>query len=118
MLPQPNRLPSYTIRDVMRRGRRIIGNGLTLILVSRLDDGTHFSRFACIVSTKVDKRSVVRNRMKRVLSESIYHLLPSIISSVDCVIVGSKELVGLTQVEVQLRTSDVFRNAHVLNNES
>lgn len=125
MLPHTNRLPSFSIREVMRRGRRIVGNGFTIILDYRLPssqlDGSGNDtncRFAFVVSTKVHKRAVVRNHIRRVLSESVRHLLCTLPSSIDCVILGSKGLVGLSQVEVQTRIFDVLRNANLLNTES
>ncbi len=125
MLPQSNRLPSYTIRDVMCRGRRIVGNGFTLIIDVRIPSSQlercgkdKSCRFAFVVSTKVDKRAIVRNRMRRVMSESIRHIIFTLPTSFDCVILGSKGLVGLPQVEVQMRISEALRKAQLLNTES
>lgn len=56
-------------------------------------------RFAFIVSTKVDKRATVRNRIRRLMSESV-RLHVSEALGIDGIFIGSKQLVGKTQQEV------------------
>lgn len=77
----------------------------------------HAPRFSFVVSVKVSKSAVVRNRVRRILRESIHHMVPTIADTVDMVIIGTKELVGLTQVEVQKRMSALLHKAHILNHE-
>lgn len=93
MLPKSLRLPALEIPRVMKTGKRVVKNGVTLVYRT-----SSMSRFAYIVSTKVDKRAVVRNRLKRLLSESIQHAAPQ---GIDCVMLGSKQLVGKTQEEIE-----------------
>ena len=90
----------------MRSGKPVVGNGITIILDSSrtVRDGNYKnSRFAFVVSTKVDKRAVVRNRMRRVMSESVRHLLLQLKTSVDAVCIGSRNLIGLPQSEIENR---------------
>lgn len=106
MLPLQHRLPSYDISRVMRSGKRVVGNGITIFIDSSRtvrDGNDKNSRFAFVVSTKVDKRAVVRNRMRRVLSESVGHLLPELRVPIDVVCIGSRNLIGLPQSEVENR---------------
>ncbi len=115
MLPHKYRLPPYSIRDVMRRGRRIVRNGITMLFLHRT---THLPqeqilqfRVAVITSANIDTRAVIRNRMRRVMHESIAHILPNISNTTDCVVIGSKSLIGLSQSEVEIRLDDIFRYA-------
>ena len=104
MIPQVNRLPSLEIPRVMKYGKRLKGDGITIIFRDmRHDRRDTNSRFAFIVAKAVDKRSTVRNRVKRMLSESVRHRLPTLHTIVDGVVIGRKELVGLTQEDVEKR---------------
>ncbi len=67
MLPRANRLPKQDIARVTRYGFRIVGKDMAFLYKKT----TMRPRFAFVVSTKVDKRASARNRMRRVLSESI-----------------------------------------------
>lgn len=121
MLPRSHRLPSPEISLLMRSGKRISRNGITLLY--RIDSrnlGLHTAedsgnrkgpRFAFIVSTKVDKRAVVRNRIRRLMSESVRHQLDNIASDTDGVFIGSKSLIGLTQEQVNIRIQDLLYQA-------
>lgn len=75
MLPKENRLPSPLIKTVMRRGKRIATDGLQFIFIQNT---IPISRFAFIVPLGVDKRAVTRNRVRRILRESVRLLLPTI----------------------------------------
>jgi ribonuclease P protein component len=53
-----------------------------------------FSRFGFVVSKKVDKRSVVRNRTKRVLRSCIEEMREKIIEGYDMLFILQKNAVG------------------------
>lgn len=76
MLPKPNRLPSPEIKSLMRTGKRINGDGISLIYRKR-DGSADTSRFAFVVPVSVDKRAVGRNRLKRLVRESVRLALPT-----------------------------------------
>ncbi len=65
-------------------------------------------RFAFIVSTKIDKRATVRNRMRRVLSESVRHLLPTI-APIDGIFIAKKNFADLPQTDVEKIVSALLR---------
>jgi len=48
-------------------------------------------RFAVIVSVKIDKRAVIRNRMKRLVREAIQKEIPSLTLTVDGVFLIKKK---------------------------
>lgn len=68
MLPTPNRLPSPQIKSVMRRGRRVSVGSVQLIVAH---NALGLSRFAFVVPISMDKRAVVRNRVRRLMRESV-----------------------------------------------
>lgn len=126
MLPFSYRLPAQEITPVMKAGRRIQGNGISMIY-KKLNSGspqlgaeqasagmTGSARFAFIVGVKVDKRAVGRNRVKRLLRESVHHLLPLIKPGWDVVIVAKKELVGKSQAEVEAVVQEVLQKAQLI----
>lgn len=84
MLPKLNRLPAPEIRLVMRNGKKIHNPNLQLIY---RPNALPVSRFAVIISTKVDKRATMRNRIKRLIHEALRSIFPTLTPSVDGVII-------------------------------
>mgnify|MGYP001562365196 CR=1 FL=1 len=118
MLPRTNRLPAPHISRVMKYGKRVVGNGVTLIYRIKNKElrikEREEKRFVFIVSTKVDKRATVRNRMRRLMSESVRHVLPGMTINVDGVMIGSRGLIDCTQAEVEIIVQDLFQRAKLL----
>jgi len=125
MLSQRYRLPSFDIPRILKHGTRVAGNGIICIYDSRnlgkytVDDSGNLpvnnekdvSRFTFIVSTKIDKRATVRNRVRRLMSESIRLLLPVMTKHIDCIMIARRELVGLSQKEVGKKVTEVLKGA-------
>jgi len=108
MLSQRYRLPSFDIPRILKHGVRVAGNGIVLITQNNEKD---VSRFTFIVSTKIDKRATVRNRVRRLMSESIRLLLPVMTKHIDCIMIARRELVGLSQKEVGKIVTEVLKRA-------
>lgn len=112
MLPKPNRLPSPDIKSVMRAGRRINGEGVSLIYRKR-DGANDTSRFAFVVPTSVDKRATARNRLKRLTRESVRLALPHLAPGWDGVFMIRKGL-GDEFAVVDKKVRDVLQRAGLL----
>lgn len=114
MLPKAYRLPAPDIRRVMRSGIRIQNDQVQFIYLpgTPIKSGQANSRFAFIVSTKIDKRATRRNRMRRLLSESVRLLLPALRRPVDGVFIVKKPLSD-TQKEVSTLVSQLFLRAGI-----
>lgn len=84
MLSKPNRLPGYQVPILFKTGRRISVAGLQLIF--QIIDDTSPTQFALIASTRVSKKAVIRNRLKRVGRAALRELLPSLPSGIIAVI--------------------------------
>jgi len=72
MLPKSKRLSAKEVREVLRYGRSVSGE--TLALKYKMGENT---KAAVVVSIKVAKRAVVRNRLRRTLYREITSLLPA-----------------------------------------
>jgi ribonuclease P protein component len=98
MLDKSHRLPAQQIPLVLRNGKRV-HHELFQIVYAKGEE--NISRFAFIVSTKIDKRATRRNRMRRVLSECVRHLLPEIPKTFDYVFVVKKNFSDMEQKSVE-----------------
>ena len=100
MLPIPYRLPTPDVKQVMRSGRRLASPELVLIYQKNTTDTP---RFAVIVPKSVDKRAVGRNRIKRLVRESLHKLLREISTGVDGVFIVRKKFNSLEEAENGVR---------------
>lgn len=86
MLSAANRLRSdKEIETVFKKGRSIRGQLLGLKFTVRKEQP---SRFAFIVSTKVSKKAVVRNKIKRRMREIVRPLLPQLLEPADVTVMA------------------------------
>jgi ribonuclease P protein component len=73
------------------------------------------SRFGFIVSSKVDKRAVVRNRLRRQMSEIIKNNFKNIASGFDIVLVAKKEIIGKPFFEIEESLKNILKKAGPLS---
>ena len=78
-------------------------------------DEKDLTRFGLIVSRKIDKRAVVRNRIRRVVLECIRPSLDEIKNGYLVVFLAKKKLVGLGVEEVKKEVCSGLRKAGLLN---
>lgn len=120
MLPQQNRLKRLNTRLLPpNHKRRMSTSALSLIIYPNLDkipQSSPHPQFAIAVPKRLDKRSTRRNRTKRLLSEAIYSLLPTINSQTRVVVMANKifwhEKLELVVPEVK----NAFKKAGLLKN--
>lgn len=111
MFPKPHRLPAPEIKNVLRSKNRVSSKELQLIYQK---NNVQVSRFAVIVSNKIDKRATARNRAKRLLRESIWHLLPTIIFGWDVIILVRSNTGVDKQKDVEGRLASLLTQARLL----
>ncbi len=111
MLPSRYRLPSPLVRRVLAKGKRTPFDELSLTSVSTNEV---VSRVAFVVSTKVDKRATARNRIKRILSESVWQLLPSIRVGNDIVFVVRRSPGPISQKQAEEKVRSLLQKASLL----
>lgn len=85
MLPKENRLPGHAFALVKKEGSTLRSKNLTLKVLGERGEGP--SRIGIIVSTKVSKKAVVRNKIKRRIRESVLKMLPKIKNGFDIVLI-------------------------------
>ncbi|MBU1326550.1 ribonuclease P protein component [Patescibacteria group bacterium] len=93
-------------------GRRSVSIS-TMRLVFRKND-LPLSRFAVVVSTKIDKRATVRNRIKRLIRESVRLLMPEITRGVDCVLCAQGRWGQVSQRTVEGNVRELLVKAGAL----
>ena len=77
MLPKKHRLTKYAdVNLTAAKGRGFFSQSFVIKFLS--NSTTIGSRFAIIVSNKVSKSAVVRNRLKRIIRDELYNLVDRI----------------------------------------
>lgn len=84
MLPRVNRLPSSKISHLKSHGNLLQSPffGLLVCRTPRSFSGVG-PRFGFIVSLKVSSKATQRNRLRRLLSEAVYQILPRVLPDHD-----------------------------------
>ena len=93
----------------MRGGLQVTSDAVAL----RYQKTSEVPRFAFVVPTKVDKRATQRNRMRRILSESVRLLLPDI-AGTDGVFIIRKNIAKLSQQDIKNIATDLLHSAKLL----
>jgi ribonuclease P protein component len=101
MLKRENRL-SKIVRGV---GEKKYFSPLFHVRVS--ENNTDKARFGFVVSKKIDKRAVVRNKTKRVLREAAKALIDRVLGK-DIIIIAKKELSPKEKEEVKKELGNIF----------
>lgn len=99
MLPFKNRLLSkQDFEKIKRKGQKFQGRFFGFLVFQ-----THlgFSRFGFIISKKISKKAIQRNRTKRLLRETVRTLLPVLRPGFDILILGKKDLMEKSLAEIQ-----------------
>lgn len=115
MLPEDNRLRLKKDHDkVFKKGLRYKSPLFLLVYLSRHDQLP--SRFSFIISKKVAKSAVLRNRVRRQLREAIRLNLGRIDRGYDCVFIINTNILGIKTKEISLIVEEVLRNINILSN--
>ncbi|MFH1308467.1 MAG: ribonuclease P protein component [Patescibacteria group bacterium] len=105
MLRKQNRLKKKTDFDsVYKKGYTIAGK---LVFLKVLKNKTQNSRFGFIVSKKVSKKAVIRNKIKRRLRSIVKNI--DIKNGIDVIITTNPEIVEKTYQEIKLEMEDLFK---------
>jgi len=77
MLPRQNRLSSsYDFRRIRRRGRSLGSPFFSLFVLRGSPEEP--SRFGFVISSRLDKRAVRRNRIRRIFQDEVRKLLDQV----------------------------------------
>ncbi len=72
------------------------------------NDNNTDSRFGFIISTKISKKAVVRNRIKRIIAEVIRTRLNEIKRGLDVVFLIKPSVVKITKLELEKETYEII----------
>lgn len=111
MLPKSNRLPHYQIRITVSSRQSVASDTMKL---TYKPNGFKITRFVCIVPMSVDKRATVRNRIRRLVSESVRYLLPDILPGYDICIMARVDFSAKKQKEVEEIIRDTLGKTGIL----
>ncbi len=107
MLPKKYRLSKNKEFDfVFKNGKSSYGK---LLGVKIAKNNLLLSRFGILVGSKVDKRAVVRNKIKRRLRAIIYENLNKIKKGYDCVIITLPLIKEVSYQEIKRDLENNFR---------
>lgn len=112
MLPRENRLPRSRFGLVKKEGRLIRSEKFGILVYERGD--TDLSRIAFVVSKKVNKRAVVRNRTRRLFREAVRSLLGKLGRGVDIVFLVKPASVGVELKKLAPEVEKTFKKAKLL----
>ena len=112
MLPLENRL--LLRRDfelIKKRGKKIQGELFGLLVLKTQND---YSRLGFILSTKLSKKAVKRNRAKRQLREAVREFLPKAKPGFDIIFLGKKGVLEADFKQIKRGVKEVFQQASLL----
>jgi len=95
MLPKERRLTRQQFWQVQQSGSSLTSSHLA---VKYLPNELAFNRFAVVTSAKLDKRAVVRNKLRRQIYAAVTHLP----GSIDMIIFPKKSMLNLSDAEIGL----------------
>ena len=112
MLKAENRLKRAKDIDRVHRSK----NGVfdSVAGVKWLKNGLEETRFVIAAGTKVSKKAVDRNRVKRQYREHLKELLPSILAGVDIMVILSKDALELSFEDQLKRLKSVLSKAKLI----
>ena len=98
MLPKQNRLHKETeIKRLVKSGKTFF---LPQLVVKYLGNKEDIVKFGFVVSTKVDKRAVVRNKLLRHLREASRSLVPKLKPGYSILVIAKKQALELNYKEL------------------
>lgn len=96
---------------IFKKGRSFHGNGVSVRVVR---NGGAESRFAFVVSTKVSKKAVKRNAVRRRLREVVRLVMPRIDKGWDVAVMTRPEILKLSPAQQREEMHRVLQKARLL----
>jgi len=77
-------------------------------------NGLSVNRFGIVVSKKIDKRAVVRNRIKRIFRETLSELNKNMVPGHDILLIAKKEVLAKIKEENALAIKSALENVGII----
>jgi len=113
MLPRPNRLPKTVFFTLFRKASREQNDDFQMRIYP---NSLKVSRFAVQVSKKTAKHAVDRNRIKRLVRESISHLLPTIKPGFDCIMIAKTNFADQQESSIEKSVRNLLAERRLISN--
>jgi ribonuclease P protein component len=108
MLVSKNRLRKKSdIDNVFKKGKTVTGN---FIFLRAAKNNLDINRFAFVVSSKISKKSVTRNKIKRQLREIIKKNILKIKQGFDFVLIVRPQIVNQGFKEIEKEIDAIFNS--------
>jgi len=112
MLPSEHRLRhEKDIKTLLARGKSVFG---IWVGMKYRPNGLEKSRFAVVVGTKVSKKAVVRNRLKRQVRAIVQENIPKIVPGHDILLFMKKEILEKDFFSIEEQVLQSFKKARLL----
>lgn len=115
MLTKSRRLNRERIPMIIKTGKYYDGQGVSLVLGREIHQQD--STFCLVVSSKIAKRAVVRNLIKRRGRHIIHDLLDSIIIGREMVFIFKSEITTMTFAQQQNTMVTLLKQAQLLKDK-
>ena len=79
------------------------------------ENGETASRFAFVIAKKIDKKAVIRNKIKREMSKGVEKIINDINKGYDFIFIARKQIVEKDQLEIQDLIREFFKKNKLLN---
>ncbi|OGZ33576.1 MAG: ribonuclease P protein component [Candidatus Portnoybacteria bacterium RBG_19FT_COMBO_36_7] len=113
MFAKSNRLKkTVDFRNVSRKGMSFSGE---FVQIRFLPNDHDSCRFGFVAGLKVSKKAVVRNKIRRRLSETVKLLTPLINKNFDILIFAKTKIAGKNQKEIAKDVENIFKKAGIYN---
>ena len=100
------------VRYTYQNGKTIRGSKISLVFA---DNSRNRQRHAVVVSKKVLKSAVGRNRIRRRVYEAIRAELPKVEKPVDCIfIIYSKDILDIDYKEIRSLVHNLLKEANII----
>ena len=100
------------VRYTYQNGKTIRGSKISLVFA---DNSRNRQRYAVVVSKKVLKSAVGRNRIRRRVYEAIRAELPKVEKPVDCIfIIYSKDILDIDYKEIRSLVHNLLKEVNII----
>ncbi|MFA6307540.1 MAG: ribonuclease P protein component [Patescibacteria group bacterium] len=115
MLPKENRLHlDKEIKDLVKSGQSFF---LPELVIKYKANQEQLSKIGFIVSTKVDKKAVSRNKVARQLREVVREALPKLKTGYSVLIIAKKKILELDFVSLKKQINFAFEKTRLYNKD-
>lgn len=112
MLPRDARLTKKNEFEKVKQNGEILQSPLFgLVFITQRTGPT---RFGIVVSTKISKKAIQRNRAKRIMREILRETLARISPGFDVVFLAKKKIIQATKKEMEDQTKTLLEKAGIL----